>query len=200
VALLRAHRHEGGDGLVGGTPHLHAIASETYLCVSGRGRLLVIDRDGPAEHRLDVGQPVACGPGTISRLVDDGGLVVVLVVDHDAMAASVEGGDVVVPGAPDGDQTIDHIAAVNSMRSIAEALEEQVLEPYVRLHRAVPRMLGAVLEPLGEVVPTEDRAQRARHHLERLGADDVHHLLDAVAGPLPAMGPCCAELVGTPVA
>jgi hypothetical protein len=195
VALLRPHDHEGPDGLRGGTPHLHGVVTEGYLAVSGHGQLHVIDREGPATHELAPGVLIWCAPGTVARLVDSGDLVVALLVEQGGLD------DVVVPGVARGDDAgLDmHRAAVTAMLALAEALRERDIEGYVALHRAVPQQLARVVEH-GEVTgAVDDGASKLAHRLERLAADDAHHLLDAVAAAAGASVPACASLVGMPV-
>ncbi len=199
AVLLRPHAHLGADGLRGGTPHLHALAAETYVAVSGRGRLQVIDAEGPAVHTLEPGAQVTCGAGTISRVIDDGDLLIVLVVE--AVGVGTPPGDVVVPGASDPAAPGAHGDAVATLLELIEALEDRTVEGYLSLHRSVPARLDASLDAFGAAIDDGDAAGRARRNLAGLRSDDVHHLVDAVAAPASTLDrlPCCAALVGVPV-
>ncbi len=191
LALLTAHQWNGPDGVVGGTPHLHAVATETYLAVAGEGRLLVLDRDGSAEHQLSVGTAVTCAPGTLARVVNDGELVLVLVVEHAVFGLAQPDADVVIPG----DAT--HEGAVAAMREVSDALAVSNVEPYVRLHREVPERLTQRLDALVQAnIGSEDPATLAQRRLQALAAHDAHHLLDA-ATRTGIVAPPCADLVGT---
>ena len=88
-----------GAGLAGsGTPHLHTASAEGYVVLGGAGSVQTLSRDGYAEHRLTPGAVVWFTPGVVHRLVNDGGLELVVVMSN---AGLPEAGDAVLTFPPD---------------------------------------------------------------------------------------------------
>jgi mannose-6-phosphate isomerase-like protein (cupin superfamily) len=82
------------DGLPGGTPHLHLCCTEAYVVISGTGRVQTLSgQDGFAEHDLRPGTVLWFTPGTIHRLVNDGGLEIVVLMANTGLP---EAGDAVL--------------------------------------------------------------------------------------------------------
>ncbi|MEV6313102.1 cupin domain-containing protein [Streptomyces sp. NPDC051840] len=85
---------DDGAGRAGsGTPHLHTVSSEGYVVVAGEGTVQTLGQDGYAEHRLFPGKVVWFSPGVVHRLVNDGGLEIVVVMSD---AGLPEAGDAVL--------------------------------------------------------------------------------------------------------
>nr|WP_157312593.1 cupin domain-containing protein [Microbacterium sp. MAH-37] len=82
-----------GDGVCGGSPHLHLVSTEAYLVVSGEGALQTIDGEGYRETPLTAGSVVWFTPGTIHRAVNLGDLRVVVLMSN---AGLPEAGDAVM--------------------------------------------------------------------------------------------------------
>lgn len=82
------------DGLPGGTPHLHLCCTEAYVVVGGSGRVQTLSgQDGFAEHDLRPGTVLWFTPGTIHRLVNDGGLEIIVLMSNTGLP---EAGDAVL--------------------------------------------------------------------------------------------------------
>lgn len=82
------------DGLPGGTPHLHLCCTEAYVVISGTGRVQTLSgQDGFAEHDLRPGTVLWFTPGTIHRLVNHGGLEIVVLMANTGLP---EAGDAVL--------------------------------------------------------------------------------------------------------
>ncbi|MGC5172820.1 cupin domain-containing protein [Microbacterium sp. DT81.1] len=81
------------DGLPGGTPHLHTVSTEAYVVTAGSGSLQTLDRTGYREHDLAPGATVWFAPGTIHRVVNGGGLEVVVIMSNRGLP---EAGDAVM--------------------------------------------------------------------------------------------------------
>lgn len=99
VSHLRVYDSVAPDGLAGGTPHCHTVCSEAYVVVAGHGRVQTISGDGFAEVAIEAGSFVWFTPGTIHRLVNDGGDLEILVVMQNA--GLPEAGDMVITLADD---------------------------------------------------------------------------------------------------
>jgi len=82
------------DGLPGGTPHLHLCCTEAYVVISGTGKVQTLSgQDGFAEHDLLPGTVLWFTPGTIHRLVNHGGLEIVVLMSNTGLP---EAGDAVL--------------------------------------------------------------------------------------------------------
>jgi mannose-6-phosphate isomerase-like protein (cupin superfamily) len=82
------------DGLPGGTPHLHLCCTEAYVVIGGTGRVQTLSgQDGFAEHDLRPGTVLWFTPGTIHRLVNHGGLEIVVLMANTGLP---EAGDAVL--------------------------------------------------------------------------------------------------------
>jgi hypothetical protein len=85
------------DGLVGGTPHLHLCCSEGYVVVAGTGSVQTLSAAGYAETPLATGTVAWFPPGTIHRLVNAGGLQIVVLMQNSGLP---EAGDAVLTFPP----------------------------------------------------------------------------------------------------
>ncbi|MCU1371349.1 MAG: cupin, partial [Ilumatobacteraceae bacterium] len=93
VSHLRVYESTSTDGLAGGTPHCHTACTEAYGVIAGRGRVVTLGGDGFTETPLEVGSFAWFTPGTIHRLVNDGGLEILVLM---ANAGLPEAGDMVI--------------------------------------------------------------------------------------------------------
>ena len=102
AALPRRHRcqpppglrHVAPDGLAGGTPHCHTACTEAYVVVAGSGRVATLSGAGYAETPIRAGSFVWFTPGTIHRLLNDGGDLEIVVLMQNA--GLPEAGDMVI--------------------------------------------------------------------------------------------------------
>ncbi|MEU0156571.1 cupin domain-containing protein [Micromonospora fulviviridis] len=81
------------DGEAGGTPHLHLCCAEAYVVMAGSGRLQTLALSGYAETPLHPGAVVWFAPGMIHRLVNDGGLEIIVLMQNSGLP---EAGDAVL--------------------------------------------------------------------------------------------------------
>lgn len=95
---LRVYDTEAPDGLAGGTPHLHTACTEAYYVVAGTGAVQTLTTSGFEEVLLEPGGFVWFTPGTIHRLVNGGGLEILVLMQN---AGLPEAGDMVITFAPD---------------------------------------------------------------------------------------------------
>lgn len=82
----------GADGHCGGTPHMHLACTEAYAVTGGSGAVEVVTAEGAATAPLVEGDLVWFTPGTVHRLVNDGGLRILVLMQN---AGLPEAGDAV---------------------------------------------------------------------------------------------------------
>jgi mannose-6-phosphate isomerase-like protein (cupin superfamily) len=97
VTVLDVYDWPAPDGLPGGSAHVHLASTEGYVVLSGAGRLQTLGERGYAETRLHPGECLWFTPGTIHRLVNDGGLRLLIVMQN---AGLPEHGDAVLTFPP----------------------------------------------------------------------------------------------------
>ena len=93
VSDLAVYDWEAADGNCGGSPHLHTASSEGYVVTAGTGAVHTISREGTGIHPLAEGTVVWFSPGTVHRLVNDGDLRLVVVMQNSGLP---ESGDAVL--------------------------------------------------------------------------------------------------------
>ncbi|MEX0172839.1 cupin domain-containing protein [Streptomyces sp. LMG1-1-1.1] len=136
ISGLTVYDWEAADGLCGGTPHMHLVCSEAYVVIGGEGSVQTLTTSGFADTPLRPGDVVWFTPGTIHRLVNAGGLRLVVLMQNSGLP---EAGDAVFTFPPhvlaDPDTyraaavlTGDHAAAARRRRDLA-------LEGFLTLRR-----------------------------------------------------------------
>ncbi|WP_228981524.1 cupin domain-containing protein [Streptomyces sp. DH12] len=187
ISGLTVYDWEAADGLRGGTPHMHLVCSEAYVVIGGTGSVQTLTTSGFADTPLRPGDVVRFTPGTIHRLVNGGGLRLVVLMQNSGLP---EAGDAVftfpAPVLADPDAyraasvlTGDPAAAARRRRDLAVegflALREGGLGEF---HTAAHRLKSDLLDdwrsrwrdgPLAAAVETG-------RQLDRLGAGDLSHL------------------------
>ncbi|HWG00610.1 MAG TPA: cupin domain-containing protein [Trebonia sp.] len=98
VTVLDVYDWVAPDGLPGGSAHVHLASTEGYVVLAGEGRLQTLGARGYAETALRPGDCLWFTPGTIHRLVNDGGLRLLVVMQN---AGLPEHGDAVLTFPPD---------------------------------------------------------------------------------------------------
>jgi mannose-6-phosphate isomerase-like protein (cupin superfamily) len=94
VSKLSVYDTVTPDGLHGGTPHLHLCCTEAYVVTGGAGRVQTMSgQDGFQVHDLRPGAVLWFTPGTIHRLVNDGGLEITVLMSNTGLP---EAGDAVL--------------------------------------------------------------------------------------------------------
>ncbi|WP_121889884.1 cupin domain-containing protein [Streptomyces shenzhenensis] len=94
VSRLRVYDWPTLDGRPGGgTPHLHLTCSEGYVVTAGRGAVQTLTTSGYQETPLEPGTVAWFTPGTVHRLINDGGLEITVVMQNSGLP---EAGDAVL--------------------------------------------------------------------------------------------------------
>jgi mannose-6-phosphate isomerase-like protein (cupin superfamily) len=196
------------DGLAGGTPHVHLCCTEAYVVTGGRGAVQTLSGQGFAERELGPGAVVWFTPGTVHRLVNGGGLEIVVVMSNSGLP---EAGDAVLTFPPEILADPDRYAAAAALPNggapgtdvtTAHRRRDMAIEGFHRLRAAVerdgPRALvsfhaaaTALKRPLLDQWRTrwENGAYRTAQstgvHLDALARGDATHLRDARVSALP---------------
>lgn len=98
ISKLTVYDIEAPDGLVGGTPHVHLACSEGYYVIAGTGAVQTLNAKAYTETPLQAGTVVWFDPGTIHRLVNDGGLQILTLMSNSGLP---EAGDAVLTLPPE---------------------------------------------------------------------------------------------------
>src|SRR6516164_7329834 len=98
VTVLDVYDWVAPDGLPGGSAHVHLASTEGYVVLSGAGRLQTLGERGYAQTPLRPGDCLWFTPGTIHRLINDGGLRLLVVMQN---AGLPEHGDAVLTFPPE---------------------------------------------------------------------------------------------------
>jgi mannose-6-phosphate isomerase-like protein (cupin superfamily) len=93
VSHLDVYDWPSPDGLRGGSAHVHLTCTEGYVVVGGHGCVQTLSAGGFAEEELSRGKVVWFSPGVIHRLVNDGDLEIVVVMQNGGLP---EAGDCVL--------------------------------------------------------------------------------------------------------
>jgi len=223
VSHLRVYDTVAPDGLAGGTPHLHTLCTEAYAVVAGSGRVQTLTTRGEEETRLEPGALVWFTPGTIHRLINDGGLEILVLMQN---AGLPEAGDMVITFAPEvladaaayataatlpenerttagsGDAArVRRDAAVLAFADLRAASARGDNSSLVAFHDAAVRLVQPRLEEFELVwnLGPERATASTRSQLEAMAAGDAGHLGDASVHALPPPAPlrrmgCCGTL------
>jgi mannose-6-phosphate isomerase-like protein (cupin superfamily) len=98
VTNLAVYDWAGPDGLTGGSAHVHLTCTEGYVVIGGTGRLQTLSADGFAETPLTEMTVAWFSPGVVHRLINDGGLQILVVMQN---AGLPEAGDSVLSFPPE---------------------------------------------------------------------------------------------------
>jgi hypothetical protein len=97
VSRLAVYDWPGPGGVPGGSAHVHLACTEGYVVLAGRGVLQTLGPDGYAETPLAPMTVAWFSPGVIHRLVNEGGLQILVVMQN---AGLPEAGDCVLTFPP----------------------------------------------------------------------------------------------------
>jgi mannose-6-phosphate isomerase-like protein (cupin superfamily) len=203
VSGLQVYDWPTSDGVCGGSPHVHLTCAECYVVVEGVGRVQTLTHRGFAETPLYPGVVAWFTPGTIHRLVNDGGLRIVVVMQNSGLP---EAGDAVFTFPPDRLADPEAYAEAASLASrdgvyasdeeAARRRRDLAVEGFIELRKRVDEgdrvaltefYRAAVRLKHHSFADWERRwragARAAAHetgeHLTRLGDGDLSHLTEA---------------------
>jgi mannose-6-phosphate isomerase-like protein (cupin superfamily) len=97
LSYLAVYDSVAPDGERGGTPHVHLASAEAYVVLAGLGRVQTLSQNGFDELSLESHQVVWFSPGTIHRLINDGGLELLVIMQNQGLP---EDGDAVITFPP----------------------------------------------------------------------------------------------------
>ena len=209
VSHLRVYDTPAPDGLAGGTPHLHTVCTEAYVVVAGSGAVHTLTLAGHQEWPLEPGAFVWFTPGTIHRLVNHGGLEIVVLM---ANAGLPEAGDMVITfpspilddpdeyrskaALPDDDRTTAgpgdaprrrRDLAVPVFIDLIAAVQAGDDAPLQRFYDAAQKLVQPSLpewERIWRAGPLE-AANTTGRQLASLASGDARHLLSAAVHTMP---------------
>lgn len=196
VSGLAVYDWESADGLCGGSPHVHLVCSEAYVVVGGRGRVQTLAADGFADTPLSPGDVVWFSPGTVHRLVNEGDLRIVVIMQNSGLP---EAGDAVFtfPPAVLADPAAYRAAAAltGDPAVAARRRRDLAMDGFGKLrkggsladfHRAAHHLKRDLLDewwarwrdgPLATAVETGNQIEHLKSgDLSHLGAASVHRL------------------------
>ena len=112
VSRLSVYDWPTADGLAGGSPHLHTASTEGYVVLGGHGAVQTLSGDGHASHPLAEGDLVWFTPGTVHRLINDGELEILVVMQN---AGLPEAGDAIFTFPPEVLAEADYVGSTAGM-------------------------------------------------------------------------------------
>lgn len=205
ISGLRVYDWPTADGLCGGSPHVHLACAECYYVIAGRGSVQTLTRHGFAETPLREGTVAWFTPGTIHRLVNDGDLRIIVVMQNSGLP---EAGDAVFtfPAEVLADAESYAVHAQSGDEESARRRRDLALEGFLELRRRVEASETVALDDFygsamrlkqGALDAWEKRwregalasAVRTGEHLDRLRDGDIGHLAEADIHVMRADGP-----------
>ncbi len=148
ISQLAVYDTTGPDGIDGGSPHVHLTCTEAYVIQSGSGSVQMLGPDGYREEPLAPLDVVWFTPGIIHRLVNDGGLELLVVMQNSGLP---EAGDGVFTFPPevlaDPDEYFRHAAlsdpgtVYTDREDAAAARRDLAVEGFLALRDAGPGAL-----------------------------------------------------------
>ncbi|MFK3980891.1 cupin domain-containing protein [Micromonospora sp. NPDC050397] len=202
VSRLCVYDTVAPDGTVGGTPHLHLCCAEAYVVAAGTGQVQTLTLSGYRETPLRPGAVVWFAPGTIHRLVNHGGLEIVVLMQNSGLP---EAGDAVLTlppelladptryaaavalpggGAPGGDPAAAYARrdlAVRGFERLRDRAVDGDLAPLREFHAAAIRLVRPQLDAWRDRwrAGALRAAEQTGEHLDALARGEAPHLADA---------------------
>ncbi|MET9735455.1 cupin [Streptomyces sp. NPDC006458] len=142
ISHLSVYDWPAADGECGGTPHMHLACSEAYIVTGGRGVVQTLTASGYEATPLRAGTVAWFSPGTIHRLVNEGGLRITVLMQNRGLP---EAGDAVLTLPPEyltDPQTYARATAIpadapeEEQERVARARRDLALEGYRALRQA----------------------------------------------------------------
>jgi mannose-6-phosphate isomerase-like protein (cupin superfamily) len=202
VSQLAVYDTTGPDGIDGGSPHVHLTCTEAYVIQSGSGSVQTLGPAGYREEPLAPLDVVWFTPGIIHRLVNDGGLELLVVMQNSGLP---EAGDGVFTFPPDvmadPDAYFRHAALSNpgavytDREDSAAERRDLAVRGFLELRDAGPKALDAFYAAaLRIVAPRLDEWERRWREGALAAARRTGALLDAArAGDTALLGEATLE-------
>ncbi|GAA3022889.1 cupin domain-containing protein [Streptosporangium longisporum] len=209
VSGLSVYDGPAPDGLRGGSPHLHTLCSEAYVVVAGSGTVQTLTWSGYRETSLAPGEVVRFTPGTVHRLVNDGGLRIVVLMQNSGLP---EAGDAVLTFP--SDVLADPGRYAEAVGSDPQERRDLAVEGFLTLRDGGRDAFAAFLDAAARLLAPrldtfESRwrqgplraAQETGERLDALRAGDLGHLREAGVDRVPAVprDGMCGHLLTYPV-
>ncbi len=205
VSQLAVYDWAGPDGHRGGSAHVHLACTEGYVVLGGRGRLQTLGPEGFAETPLTPMTVAWFSPGIIHRLINDGDLRILVVMQNGGLP---EAGDAVLTFPPDrladpaGYRSAAGLPDAADPEEAAHRRRDLALEGFLQLRdRVEAEGIGALDDFYAAAVAlVKDRvpdwwkmwrqnalaaAQQTGDHLDQLALGNHRHLWDGRLGSLP---------------
>ncbi|SDG60831.1 Cupin domain-containing protein [Lentzea fradiae] len=201
ISGLHVYDWPAADGVCGGSPHVHLTCSECYCVVGGTGSVQTLTSRGFAATPLHAGSVVWFTPGTIHRLVNDGDLRLVVVMQNSGLP---EAGDAVFtfPAEVLADPRRYAAEAAAGDEETARRRRDLALEGFRELRdggsEAVEEFYAAALALKRESLDSWEKrwrsgalaaAELTGEHLVRLRSGDAGHLGEAEVHALEPRSP-----------
>ncbi len=198
---LRVYDWPTVDGLCGGSPHVHLTCSECYYVVGGTGSVQTLTHRGFASTPLSEGTVVWFTPGTIHRLVNDGDLRIIVVMQNSGLP---EAGDAVFTFPAEVLASASRYAEASAAgdEEAARRRRDLALTGFLELRQsggaALDEFYAAALALKRDLLDDWEKrwrsgalasAELTGEHLDRLRDGDLGHLAEADVHALPAGGP-----------
>jgi mannose-6-phosphate isomerase-like protein (cupin superfamily) len=201
VSGLRVYDWPTVDGLCGGSPHVHLVCSECYYVVGGTGSVQTLTSRGFASTPLSEGSVVWFTPGTIHRLVNDGDLRIVVVMQNSGLP---EAGDAVFTFPAEVLASPSRYAEASAAgdEESARRRRDLALTGFLELRQgggtALEEFYASALAVKRELLDDWEKrwrsgalaaAELTGEHLDRLRSGDQGHLAEADVRVLDSEGP-----------
>ncbi|SFR05943.1 Cupin domain-containing protein [Lentzea waywayandensis] len=205
ISGLRVYDWPAVDGACGGSPHVHLACSECYYVIGGQGSVQTLTPRGFAETPLREGTVAWFTPGTIHRLVNDGDLRILVVMQNSGLP---EAGDAVFTfpsevladaenypaHAQAGDEGSARrrrdlaVEGFQELRRRVEAGEDSALDDF---YRSAVRLKQDALDAWEKRwrAGALASAERTGEQLNRLRVGDIGHLAEADVHVMRTEGP-----------
>jgi mannose-6-phosphate isomerase-like protein (cupin superfamily) len=159
ISRLRVYGGRAPDGQAGGSPHLHLACAEAYVVLAGAGAVELLSlADGYQRLDLRPGDAVQFDPGVVHRIVNDGELEILVLMQN---AGLPENGDAVFTFPPDVLEDVEAYRRHAAIDSIAGALARRdravvgmslLKEGFARSREDGRGLLGALHRRAAELV------------------------------------------------
>lgn len=159
ASRLRVYEGAAPDGQAGGSPHLHLACAEAYVVLGGAGAVELLSlSDGYQRLELRPGEAVQFDPGVVHRIVNDGDLEILVLMQN---AGLPENGDAVFtfpPAVLENVETYRRQAAIDSLDGALARRDRAVAgmlllkEGFSRSHEEGSRLLRALHRSAAELV------------------------------------------------